>query len=161
MKTPLALLFTLALAINSFAALPTAPPNFKATEIWVSIGNKGSRISLYDLAYIRTKDYEKTSGQKLRLADKLGFKIAQRTLRKQIRADGTVSKKMQQHAEKMALFNYPFHTGGFLLGFFFSLIGLLVTFLIRDDYRKDRRYWAWFGVRTQLAVLSILVLLLL
>lgn len=156
-----ALLLAIVLAINSFAATPTVPPKLKATEILIPVGKSGSRISLYDLAYIRTSHYEKVSGQRLRLADKLGFKMAQHALRKQIQPDGTVSKKMRVQAERMAFSDHPFHLGGFMLGFFFSVIGLLVAHLINGEYRGDRTYWAWIGVRAQLAVLSILLLLLL
>jgi hypothetical protein len=161
LKKILTLLLVVTLALHSFAALPVAPPQLKATEILIPIGKAGKRISLYDLAYIRTSDYEKATGQHLRLADKIGFKIAQRSMRKQIRPDGTVSKKMRKYAEKMAIGDYPFHIGGFMLGFFFSFIGLLVAFLINDDYKEDRTYWAWWGVKAQLAVLTILILLLL
>ena len=37
------------------------------------------------------------------------------------------------------------HLGGFALGFFIGLIGVLIAYIIEDDYKRNRVKWAWIG----------------
>ena len=39
-----------------------------------------------------------------------------------------------------------FNPGGFALGFFAGLIGVLIAYLIKDDHKKNRTKWAWLGL---------------
>src|SRR5690348_2884861 len=91
--------FVLLIAISVFATtyasgLSIIVPARKASEIMVSVGKSGEKISLLDLSRIKVKDYEKLSGQNMKLAGKVGFKLAQKQLAKSINPDGTVNSKM-------------------------------------------------------------------
>ncbi len=112
----------------------------------IPVGKTGHAISLYHLAYISINDFEKVSGKHLKFTDRIGFKLAQRELRKGIAEDGTIqSKKMKKSLAKVTGGEYGFHAGGFVLGFFLGLIGVIIAYVISDDYKRNRVKWAWIG----------------
>jgi hypothetical protein len=140
---------------NSLIIPSKIVPVKKASEVFVPIGKSGQKISLQDLSNIKVNDFEKITGQKMKLAEKVGFKLTQRQLRKSINADGTINnnrlnKFLSRYEEG------GFHFGGFALGFFLGLIGVLIAYLINDDKKHDRVKWAWLG----LAVIVVLEILL-
>lgn len=55
-----------------------------------------------------------------------------------------------------------FHFGGFALGFFVGLIGVLIAYLIRGDEAVDRnrRKWAWIGFGVYVLLLVALIVAL-
>jgi len=122
-------------------------PSINANLIFLPVGSTGKMISLMELSRIHVKEFEALSEQKLGLFDKLTFKLAQRKLRKKLEADGTIKSE--------ALVNYlnkpdaerkrGFHAGGFFLGFFLSIIGVLIAYLIKDEHKRRRVTWAWIG----------------
>jgi hypothetical protein len=126
------------------------------------IGNSGRQISLMDLSRITVKDFESVSGRHLKMMDKVGFKLGQRKLRESINPDGTIkSKAVKKYAGKMAGGESGFHIGGFALGFLLGLIGVLIAYIINDDYKRNRVKWAWIGwgvfvVLYVIALISIL-----
>jgi uncharacterized BrkB/YihY/UPF0761 family membrane protein len=76
-------------------------------------------------------------------------------LKKSINRDGTIN------SDRMAKLLSPgagkdvtagFHVGGFLLGFFLSLIGVLIAYLINDDKKPSRVKWAWIGAAVSLVI---------
>src|SRR5687768_11212618 len=96
MKKVFALFAVLFIVSGSFATssikTPKAPP-IKASEIFFPVGNSGEMISLQDLSEIKIKDFEKLTGRKMKFADRLGFKAAQRNVRNNINYDGTFNTK--------------------------------------------------------------------
>jgi hypothetical protein len=91
-------LITLTLFISfSFAVFASentiVVPKKKATEIMVPVGNTGKFVSLMELSHMKVRDYESLSAHRLTLVDKLGFKLAQRQLRRVINADGSLNQK--------------------------------------------------------------------
>jgi uncharacterized membrane protein YhdT len=111
-----------------------------------------------NLSRIGIKDFKALTQQKLGFFEKISFKLAQRRLRNKLRADGTIKSE--------ALINYlnkpsaegkkGFHAGGFFLGFFLSLIGVLIAYLIKDENKSQRVKWAWIGC----AIIAVPVLFL-
>ncbi|HEV8284858.1 MAG TPA: hypothetical protein VGQ09_11150 [Chitinophagaceae bacterium] len=75
------------------------------------------------------------------LVEKISFKIAQRKLRKSINADGTIESKKLVIFFQKKVGRYGFHLGGFALGFLLGLIGVLIAYLIIDDYKPNRVRW--------------------
>ena len=141
---------------NSLIIPSKIVPVKKASEVFVPIGKTGQKISLQDLSTIKVRDLEKITGQKMKLAEKIGFKLSQRELRKSINADGTLNnnrlnKFLSRYEEG------GFHFGGFALGFFLGLIGVLIAYLINDDKKHDRVKWAWLGLAV-VVVLNIIFL---
>lgn len=146
--------------VPSFAAFPSSNPLPKASEIFISIGQSGQKISLQELATIKVKDYEVLAKKKLDFFEKISFKLTQKKLRKSIQSDGRID------AVKAAKFFKPdnesgFHIGGFLLGFFLLPLGVLIAYLMNDDNRENRIKWAWIGLGASVAVALLVVRLIL
>lgn len=72
------------------------------------------------------------------LSEKISFKAAQRQLRNSIHRDGTLDKNVGVPGKGI-------HWGGLALGFFLSLIGVLIAYLIKVGDRRSRIRWAWIG----------------
>ena len=151
--------FTLLLAFCIFApAIATSilnPHPVKASEIKIPIA-KGKVISILDLAYIKVADYETLTGKKMSFFKKVHFKLAQRKLRKSINEDGTFNNKRLERALQDDMSGTTgFHVGGFALGLFLFLIGVLIAYLINDEKKANRIKWAWIG-----AAVSLLLIIL-
>ncbi len=137
----------------SFAAKPSSNPTpLYASQILIPVGKTGQKISLLDLAAISKADLETMTEKKMSGAEAFAFRSAQRKMNRGINSEGVVtSKKMKKmfYAGETG-----FHFGGFALGFFVGLTGVLIAYLIKDDYKKNRVKWAWigFGVGLVLAV---------
>lgn len=161
MKKAFLLFAAFLILTSSFAATTVMFPKLKANETYIPIGTEGKKISLQELSTISMNDLEKLTGRKMTLMDKLSLKITQHKLRKSIKADGTIeNKKIEKFFLKRGG-ETGFHFGGFALGFFLGLIGVLIAYLIRDDYKRNRVKWAWigFGVWVALYVLLLAVIL--
>jgi hypothetical protein len=69
----------------------------------IPLGKTGKQVSLAELSRMKVRDYEALSGHKLKLVDKLGFKLAQRELKRTINPDGSFNqKKLEALNKKMA-----------------------------------------------------------
>jgi hypothetical protein len=129
---------------NSLIIPSKIVPVKKASEVFLPIGKTGQKISLQDLSTIKVHDLESIIGHKMKLVEKIGFKITQRELRKSINADGTLNNnKLNKFLSRYE--EGGFHFGGFALGFLLGLIGILIAYLINDDKKHDRVKWAWIG----------------
>lgn len=125
----------------------------------IPVGKKGELISLLDLSEMKVKDFELVSGKELNTVHTVGFKLAQREIRKSINADGTVNKKkLTKVLTRINAGETGFHVGGFALGFLVGLVGVLIAYLIKDDYKRNRVKWAWIGFGVIL-VINLLFLL--
>jgi hypothetical protein len=139
-------------AYSSTTSIPVSPTksSVKATEVYVPIGKTGKFISVMELSQIKAKDYEALSGKKMKLMEKVNFKLGQRELKKSINQDGTFSnKKVEKYFNKAAL-GGAFSISGLLLGLFLSLIGVLIAYLITTGDKKGRITWAWIGAAISL-----------
>lgn len=133
-------------------------PPLRAAEIFIPVGKTGTKISLLDLSRISVKELEQLTGNKMKFADKIGFKSAQKKLRDNIDRDGTLnSKKMEKFFKKKAG-ESGFHLGGFALGFLLGLIGVLIAYLINDDFKQNRVKWSWIGLGISVVLSLILIL---
>ena len=156
------LLMGLFIIISSFATSTVTTPPLKASEIFFPVGKTGMKISLQNLANIKVKDFELLTNQKLKFFDRLAFKAAQKKVRENINDDGTINnKKILKALSKQRGGESGFHFGGFALGFFLGLIGVLIAYLINDDYKSNRVKWAWIGVGILLVINLVLVLAIL
>lgn len=144
---------------NSLIIPSKIVPVKKASEVFVPVGKSGQKISLQDLSTIKVNEFEKITGQKMKLVEKVGFKLTQRQLRKSINADGTINnnrlnKFLSRYEEG------GFHLGGFALGFLLGLIGVLIAYLIKDDKKHDRVKWAWIGLGIWIVLYVIIIVAL-
>ena len=158
MKKIFILFTTLFFLSQTYGTTTIKPPKLKASDILIPIGNTGRSINLDELSVISLKDLQQLTSKNLKLSDKISFKMAQRKLRRTINEDGTINNTCLKKACKKGFFdNHPFHVGGFLLGFFLSLIGVLISYFINDDLKPDRTYWAWRGCLTVLLLAAAIL----
>lgn len=134
-------------------------PRLKASEILIPIGN-GHVISVLDLSEMSIREVETLRGKKMKMADRIAFKAAQHKLRQSINYDGTLSLKMTKKLKKAGSGETGFHIGGFALGFLLGLIGVLIAYLINDDFKRNRVKWSWLGLLASV-LLSLLIFALL
>jgi|SRR4030095_2882103 hypothetical protein len=134
---------------NSISVSPIKQP-IKADEIYLPVGKTGQFISLMDLSRISVKNFETLSGKKMNFFGKANFKVGQRELKKSINRDGSFNQKS---IEKY--FTGPgggFSLLGLALGFFLSLLGVLIAYVIAGADKRSRVTWAWIGAAISLII---------
>src|SRR4030095_751912 len=137
---------------NKFTAPPGIQPSCNGRRR-VSACWENRPVDLIDGSFrISVKEYETLSGKKMKLIDKVNFKLKQRELKKSINNDGTFRDKRVEKYFNRLLGLGIFNLGGFLLGLFLSLIGVLIAYLITGEGKKSRITWAWVG-----AIISAIV----
>ncbi|MDQ2864558.1 MAG: hypothetical protein M3R50_13115 [Bacteroidota bacterium] len=130
-------------------------PTKNASQVFIPIG-KNMQISLMDLSVINVKDFQQLTGKHLNLFQRMSFKASQKKLRNSFSADGTIDnanlKKLVESGSG------GFNIGGFALGFFLGIIGVLIAYLINSDNKQNLTKWAWigFGVWVVLIILFII-----
>lgn len=155
MKKLLFLSTAILILTASFATTTPIKPRLKASEIMIPIGND-LKISLLDLSQISIKEVQELRGEKMKFAERLTFKAAQKKLRNNINPDGTIdNSKILKRLKKAEDEGSGFNFGGFALGFLLGLIGVLIAYLINDDKKRSRTKWAWIGLLAWLAIVVI------
>jgi hypothetical protein len=155
----LAVLFSALLILtNSFGTSHILTPRkLNAGDIYLPIGKTGKKISLIELSVISAKDLQSLTKRKMTFAERISFKIAQNKLRQNIAIDGTIEKKKVEKFFLKRGGETGFHIGGFALGFFLGLIGVLIAYIINDDYKRNRVKWAWIGWGIFVAIYVIVI----
>jgi hypothetical protein len=159
MKKLIFLLTSLLFITSSFGTSSVlSPKKIKASELYLPIDKTGKKISLMELSTIGVSDLQTLIGKKMNFAEKVSFKITQKRLRNSINPDGTIeSRRLQKFFQKRGG-ETGFHFGGFALGFFLGLIGILIAYLIKDDYKQNRVKWAWIGFGIGVVISLIIAL---
>jgi hypothetical protein len=156
MKKILTLVLALFLFGQTVNAISFSSEAKKASEILIPIGTTGKTISMQELAAISVKDFETLTGKKMGFADRAMFKSAQRKIRRSINDDGTLNnRQIEKFSQKYVEEKTGFNIGGFALGLFLGLIGVLIAYIINNDNNRNRHTWAWIGW----GVLVIIVLI--
>lgn len=103
------------------------------------------REQLVRLATMTETEFEQVTGRKLTGMGRFAFKMAQKRIKHNMNADGTFKKRFEKKLSRY-YGDEGFHIGGFALGFFLGLIGVVIAYLItsRDDM-TSRTKWAWWG----------------
>jgi hypothetical protein len=156
----LILLSTAVFTISFGAATIEIKPSFNANSIFLPVGKTGQKISLMELSKISLKDFEILINRKMNFFDRLAFKSAQKKLKKGINEDGTVQKKrLEKFMSKYYGGETGFHAGGFFLGFLLGPIGLVIAYVINDDYKRNRVKYAWTGLLVLAKIIIAIILL--
>jgi hypothetical protein len=132
----------------AFASTNVELPVLKADQLMIPVGKTGQKISYGQLATISMTDFQALSGRKMNFIERMNFRMAQSKIRKSIDADGSIKNKRLLKffsKGKGGAGETGFHLGGFALGFFIGLIGVLIAYVINDDYKRNRVKWAWIG----------------
>lgn len=161
MKKVFTLLVVLTLFTQSAGAASLMPSPMKASEVMFPLGNTGKSINMLELSTIAVKDFEQMTGKKMKWADRMMFKSAQKQLRHSINKDGTLNnRKIEKFYKKYnGDVTAGFNVGGFALGFLLSLIGVLIAYLIHTTDDTNFRKWAWIGFGVSLALILIFAIL--
>jgi len=147
----------------TFATTNVELPVLKADQVFIPIGKTGQKISWAQLATISMTDLQALTGKKMNFIQRMNFRMAQSKIRKSIATDGTIkSKKILKMVSKAkgGSGETGFHLGGFALGFFLGIIGIVIAYVINDDYKRNRVKWAWIGWG-KLVVLEVVLIILL
>jgi hypothetical protein len=161
MRQFLFLMATLVFVFNCFAApvlSPSGPPKLNAKDVFIPVGNSGQQVSLMELSTMKFDELQKLTGKKMNLIERLMLKKAQKKLQASIADDGTINSKKLRKAFSGDITS-GFHLGGFALGLFLFLIGVLIAYLINDGNHDVRVKWAWIGAAVA-ALLYIIIGLL-
>jgi hypothetical protein len=158
MKKTITFALSLMFLAVSFASAPSNPKPgpLNAAQIMIPLGKDGRKISLLELSRISKTELETITGRKMNGVQSLAFKGAQKKMKKGINSEGIVTGK------KMKKLFYAgdegFHLGGFALGFLVGLIGVLIAYLINDDYKQNRVKWSWIGFGVALVLYLVIIL---
>ena len=158
MKKLLFLVSALTLFTSSFAAFEVRETAKKADQILIPVGNN-AQLSLLEISKISIKDFETLTGKHLNFIDRIAFRAGQKKLRHSISADGTINnKKLMHFVDGEGDHSSGFHVGGFLLGFFLGLIGVLIAYVAGGDeaVKKNRAKWSWIGLGVSV-VLAVII----
>jgi len=150
MKKLLLVFVTFLIVAVSTASAPvnSSPGNKKiyASEVFIPIGNTGTKISLLELSTISTAGLEELTGNKMNFLERRSFFNAQKKIKRGIDSDGVVTKKQLKKLYYDGIDGTTgFHLGGFALGLFLGPIGVLIAYLINDGKKTNRVKWAWVG----------------
>ena len=145
-------LCTIGYASTTPGSVPTTKFPLEANEVYLPVGKTGHLISLMELSQISVRDFEKLTGNKMKLGEKVKFKLGQRELRKNINEDGSFnSKKFENYFTVRGAARASIDLGGFALGLVLSLVGVLIAYVLAGDNKQFIK-WTWIG-----AVISLIV----
>jgi hypothetical protein len=155
---------TAAITPATAAALTIAPAAaaapVMAVDLRIPLGTAGASVNLQELSTMKTADLEKIAGRKMGWLTRLEFKLAQKKLRRSINADGTINnKRLAMLASKDMDGTEGFHLGGFALGLFLGLIGVLIAYLINDEKHDNRVKWSWIGLAVIVGIILLSIIL--
>lgn len=123
-----------------------------ANDVMIPLFKTGRLISIENFMKLTPKTYQIIVGKKMKLNERISLIVGKRYLKRAINKDGTVNTK------KMGFFGkWEWHWGGFFLGFFLSLLGVIITLFINDDYKWDRFWSAVKGAVIAAAIVSIIL----
>ncbi len=133
----------------TYAILPTNPTtkNPTAAELQIPLFGSDKMISLADYLKLTPKGYKELTSKNLKLKDKLGLKLTKSQLKKCISKDGTVNMEKMKKVDSSG-----FNIGGFALGLFLSIVGVLIAYLISKGEQPNLVKWAWIGAGVSLII---------
>jgi hypothetical protein len=129
------------------AALPVASEPVAKPE------DPANAALVQEFLKLTPQKYYELTGKKMKMSQKISLKLAQMKVKKMLKKGKTVDLLS---LTKKGIDTSDFNIGGFLLGVFLFLIGVLIAYLIGGD---DLIKWAWLGAGL-VAILWLLVLIL-
>lgn len=135
-----------AVAAASVVVLPSSTPATEPVD-------PANALLVQEFLKLTPKRYHELTGKKMKMSQKISLKLAQMKVKKMLKKGKTVDLIS---LTKKGIDTSDFNIGGFLLGIFLFLIGVLIAYLIGGD---DLIKWAWIGAGV-VAILWLLVLVL-
>jgi hypothetical protein len=149
MKKYFFLIFILLATTYSYATKKFSGSDPKTEQLFILLPGTDIHISLADYLKLKPSDFKKLTGEKLKLIDVIYLKINQKRLKKAIRKDGSIDALA---LERIAKEPFKWHWGGFFLGLLLPVAGLIITFFIKDEHRKNRILSATIGTSFALSI---------
>ena len=125
-----------------------------ASEIMLTLFGSDKKVSLEEFLKMTPKHYKEITGKKMKFKDKISMKLAQRQLKKCMNSDGTVNMEKLNKVDTSG-----FNIGGFALGLFLSIIGVLIAYLISKGEQPNLVKWAWIGAAVGLIIYLLLIII--
>jgi hypothetical protein len=150
----LLLLFTAALIGNSEQVYAFTPPVL-SIPMNPAITPKPSPfagMTVKQFLALTPKEYQKLTGKKLSLPQKVSLKLAQAKVKKMSKQN----KQVELYKFQEGVDTSDFSIGGFVLGILLGPIGVLIAYLIGD---RSVIKWSWIGFAVWLAVVLLVAIL--
>jgi hypothetical protein len=147
MKRILTSLLCIALYTISYGASVPEPgpiPRNKTIE---------GKIAL-ELSKDSQSDYGVFTTRKFNFFERLVARVMQIKLRKRLSGKGAIKKN---ELEKLLFIadrsRSGFHAGGFILGLLLGPVGVLISYLFKDEHKRRRIKWSWLGFAVWVAII--------
>lgn len=129
------------------APVSTEPVLTKSVSPADALGNMDAKTFL-TLTPAKVKEL---TGKKMTLKEKIGLKLAQRHVKKELKKGHEVNVAEALRAEG------NFNWGAAALGFFLGLIGVLIVYLAFKNDKETARKSAWIGLAVWIAIWLIIL----
>ena len=114
--------------------------------------NTNPLFSIEQIINLTPKDYKKITGKKMRFSQKLALKWAQHKIKVKTKKGFPVNLEELNQDIDASDFSFV----GFLLGFFLSIFGVLLAYLI-GERRKIK--WSWYGFAFGAVIILVILLI--
>lgn len=119
--------------------VPESTPAPEVNPIDKPIDPAMNALLVQQFLKLTPQKYFELTGKKMKLSQKISLKLAQWKVKRMLKKGKTVDLMAMR---QKGIDTSDFNIAGFLLGFFLSLIGVLIAYLIDDEAIIK---WAWLG----------------
>jgi hypothetical protein len=115
-------------------------PRSSSTPVTEPVDPAMNAVLIQQFLKLTPQKYYELTGKKMKLSQKISLKLAQWKIKRMLKKGKTVD--LVAMTTKKGIETSDFNIAGFLLGFFLSLIGVLIAYLLGDEAIIK---WAWLG----------------
>jgi len=119
--------------------VPESSPVTETKPVDKPIDPAMNAILVQQFLKLTPQKYYELTGKKMKLSQKISLKLAQWKIKRMLKKGKTVDLMAMR---QKGIDTSDFNIAGFLLGFFLSLIGVLIAYLLDDEAIIK---WAWLG----------------
>lgn len=124
---------------SSILVVPGSSPVTEVKPIDKPVDPALNALLVQQFLKLTPEKYYELTGKKMKLSQKISLKLAQWKVKRMLKKGKTVDLMAMR---QKGIDTSDFNIAGFLLGFFLSLIGVLIAYLIDDEAIIK---WAWLG----------------
>lgn len=128
-----------AISGTSGLIVPESTPVTETKPVGEPIDPALNALLVQQFLKLTPQKYYEMTGKKMKLSQKISLKLAQWKVKRMLKKGKTVDLMAMR---QKGIDTSDFNIAGFLLGFFLSLIGVLIAYLLDDEAIIK---WAWLG----------------